>query len=105
MKELKSDLRANLRPKTISLKLNKAYSKSDIGLKYLVWAEKMRIKKGYIKSKVKLSPKLVAFWQMIVYFKPKTNYFEPDFEPNITPDIVITKTLWTGEHRKIHPCI
>ena len=54
------------------------------------------------------------------YFKPKTNYFEPDIEPNIKPDradlgirfydiliqeVAITKTPWTGEYRDIHPCI
>ena len=63
LKELKSDLRANLRPKSISLKLNKAYSKSCIGLKYIVWAEKtsMRDNKGCIKNRIKLSPELIAF--------------------------------------------
>ena len=46
--------------------------------------------------------------------------FEPDIEPNIKPDradlgirfydiliqdVSITKTPWTGKHRKIRPCI
>ena len=80
----------------------------------------IRVKKGYIKSKVKLSPELVAFLQIRAYFKPKTNYCEPDIEPNIKPDradlgirfydiliqdVSITKTTWTGKHRKIRPCI
>ena len=91
-------------------------------MKYLVWVEKttIRVKNGYIKSKVKLSPELVAFLQIRAYFKPKTNYCEPDIEPNIKPDradlgirfydiliqdVAITKTPWTGEYRNIHPCI
>ena len=86
-----------------------------IGLKYLVWVEKttIRVKNGYIKSKVKLIPELVAFLQ-------KRAYFKPDIEPNIKPDradlgirfydiliqdVSITKTPWTGKHRKIRPCI
>ena len=91
-------------------------------MKYLVWVEKttIRVKNGYIKSKVKLSPELVAFLQIRAYFKPKTNYFEPDIKPNIKPDradlgirfydiliqdVSFTKTPWTGKHRKIRPCI
>ena len=91
-------------------------------MKYLVWVEKttIRVKNGYIKSKVKLSPELVAFLQIRAYFKPKTNYCKPDIKPNIKPDrddlgirfydiliqdVAITKTPWTGEYRNIHPCI
>ena len=55
LKELKSDSRANLRPKSISSKHNKAYSKSNIGLKYLVWVARTQLELRRVTSRARLN--------------------------------------------------